>query len=66
MKPNQFGNAQSGLVTEVVQLAYVLLSAVALCMCVYCLGQGKDLFAAYWAFVTLVAPRIEGSFRESE
>jgi hypothetical protein len=66
MKPYRISKSQSGLLTEIGQIVYIGACAVALSMCVYCLGKGKDLYAAYWAILSLVAPRIESWFREPE
>jgi hypothetical protein len=66
MKPHRSDSALWGLLPDLGQLVYIVSSAIALSLCVYCLGKGKDLYAAYWAVMVLVAPRIEGWFRESE
>jgi hypothetical protein len=66
MIPNQRWNNCAEIATELTHFAYLLLVVTSFCLCIYCLDKGKDLAAAYWALVSLLAPQIEGWFQERE
>lgn len=40
----------------------LLLTAAALCLCLYSLNRGQDLSAAYWALIVFVIPRYNSWF----
>jgi hypothetical protein len=58
--------AKAATISDLFQVMQLLLSAVAMSCCVNCIGQGRDLVAAYWALVALIAPQLEIWFRERE
>jgi hypothetical protein len=59
--PESMQNLANGM-----RLLYVILTVTSFAFCVYCLGNGKDLLAAYWASLGFVAPNVDRWLRESQ
>ncbi|MGC4067511.1 MAG: hypothetical protein QM784_23275 [Polyangiaceae bacterium] len=59
--PELTRNLASGL-----RLLYVILTVTSFAFCVYCVGNGKDLLAAYWASLGFLAPNVDRWLREAQ
>ena len=66
MQPNRVPSRDTQNEWAVADIAVVVLTAMSWCFCVYCVGRGRDLLAAYWALISYFGPKTTQWFQETE